>query len=100
MSVQSPAGQGDPGIILCHRVKHSILFGDLSRNKPLVCDHSQHTQAPPGGVGDDGVGEVSEPVVALDVVDPAVMVLHRVAAECDHLDASLGKLPGKALGPA
>ena len=65
-----------------------------------MCDHSQHTKAPPGGVGDDGVGEVSEPVVALDVVDPAVVVLHRVAAECDHLDASLGKLPGKALGPA
>ena len=60
----------------------------------------KHTPSPPGGVGDDGVSEVSEPVVALDVVDPAVVVLHRVAAEGDHLDSSLGELPGKALGPA
>ena len=67
-----PTGQGDSSVILGHRVQHSVLLGDLS-----------------GGVGDDGVGEVGQPVVALDVIDPAVVVLHRVAAEGDHLDAPI-----------
>ena len=70
--VALPAGQGDSSVILGHRVQHSVLLSDLS-----------------GGVGDDGVGEVGQPVVTLDVIDPAVVVLHRVTAEGDHLDAPI-----------
>ena len=70
--VALPAGQGDSSVILGNRVQHSVLLSDLS-----------------GGVGDDGVGEVGQPVVTLDVIDPAVVVLHRVTAEGDHLDAPI-----------
>lgn len=74
-------------------------FLATSLNKAIIVI-PKHTRSPPRRVSDNGVCEVSQPVVALDVVDPAVVVFHRVAAEGDHLDSSLCKLPSKALGPA
>ena len=73
-----PAGEGDAGVVLGHRVEHAVLLGHL-----------------PAGVRDDGVAEVGEAVVSLDVVDPALVVLHRVARQRDHLHPALGKLPAK-----
>ena len=70
-----PAGEGDAGVVLGHRVEHAVLLGHL-----------------PAGVRDDGVAEVGEAVVSLDVVDPALVVLHRVARQSDHLHTALGKL--------
>ena len=73
-----PAGEGDAGVVLGHGVEHAVLLGDL-----------------PAGVRDDGVAEVGEAVVRLDVADPALVVLHRVARQRDHLHPALGKLPAK-----
>jgi hypothetical protein len=51
----------------------------------LGVDHAEMVRQLSSGVGDDGVVEGAAAVVALDVLDPAEMVLHTVAGQGDNL---------------
>ena len=78
-----PARQRQPRRVLLVGVHHAV--------------HLRHVAL---GVRDDGVGELGEVVVRLDVGDPAVVVLHGVAGERDELDPPGGELLVEGLHPA
>jgi len=66
----------------------------------LRIHHSIHLSYVTLGVSNDWVGELCQVVVSLDVIDPAVVRLHRVTGESNQLDTSVGKLLVESLNSA
>jgi len=79
----SSGSQGNSLGVLLIWVHHPVHLGNISL-----------------GVGNDGVGELREVVVGLDVINPADVGLHLVTGEGDQLDAPLGELPAEFLHAA
>ena len=68
-----PAGERQSSLVLLYGVDHTELYGKVAV-----------------GIRDDGVGKVpGESAVALNVLDPAVVGVHRVAGQSDHLYIAL-----------
>jgi len=79
----SSAGERNTSIALGHRIQHSILLSNLSV-----------------GVSNDGVGELSESIVFQNVSNPALVRLHLITRQSNHLDSSLGELSTQCLSSA
>lgn len=77
------AGERNTSSILLIRVHHTIHLSNISAR-----------------VSDDGVGELSQVVVRLDVIDPAMVRLHAITRQSDQLDSSLGELLAESLDSA
>ena len=52
-------------------------------------DHAELVGKLSGGIGDDGIVEGAEAVVALDVLDPTEMILNAVARKGNYLHKQL-----------